>query len=151
MRMLHSVCLLTTGFLSVLAFAGTSSAQKAVVKDARFALTHKAEWVGTTLSPGTYTLSVNELSSGLVRLYQVRFAGEGRATTILAKRAVGPEAGKTSKLVLLCAGEDCAVRALHLHDADLVFEFPKPNTGQLLEAKGPEITESVAVLTAVRK
>jgi hypothetical protein len=130
-------------------FTGTANAQP-IVKDAHFTLPFEANWAGTALPPGDYTLSVSSLSDGRDVLYRITFAGAGKKTTILAVRPPGPHVGERSMLVAVRSGAKYSIRALHLPNADLILTFPAPKGEQTLIAGAPELLQSVPILIAAK-
>src|SRR5215469_16403781 len=82
------------------------------------------------------------------RICEIRrtFAGAGTNKTILALRAQGRQVGERSMLIVESRREILSIRALHLHNADLVLTFPESKAERGPVAKAPEAMQSVPIL-----
>ena len=131
--------------IAVFALAGmlfsTANAQTAVVitKNATFALPFAANWNGTVLSPGNYTLSVTEISNAGVFSYRIEFSGAGKKHAILAFALPGQQVGNQAILVAENNGATFAIRALHLPKANVVLTFPASKPRECALAKTQEL------------
>lgn len=125
----------------VVMFVGIASAQTAVVtRNATFTLPFRANWAGTVLSPGNYTLTVTEISDS--GAYRIDFAGSGKKHVIVAMASSGLAVSKQSMLVGENGAGAFAIRALHLPKANLVLTFP---TSKAREPELAKTNELVAV------
>ena len=82
--------------------------------------------------------------------YSIAFAGEGRRKTIVVVSRPGDRVAETAMLVVVCRGQACSIRALHLPSADLVLTFPESKAEQGLVAKAPETRRSVPIQVAAK-
>jgi len=145
-----NVLLAVAAFVLAGILAGTANAQQAIAKDARFTLPFSATWEETVLPPGDYTFSVSQLSGGRGVEYRVAFAGEGRRKTIVVVSRPGDRVAERAMLVVVCRGQACSIRALHLPSADLVLTFPESREKRELVAKAPETRQSVPIQVAAK-
>lgn len=147
---IHRSILLAIAALVLAGLAGTANAQQAIAKDARFTLPFRATWEDRVLPPGDYRFSVTQLSGGRGVQYSIAFAGEGRRKTILVVSRPGDRVAETAMLVVVCRGQACSIRALHLPSADLVLTFPESKGERGLVAKAPETRQSVPIQVAAK-
>jgi len=126
-----------------------------------FTLPFEAEWGGTALQPGDYSLYYGRLNPGGVNVVEVVGKENSTPHIVIVPRAVQDSSAKKNALVCIREGNTGVIRALEMPEIGAALKFGMPRGTQLMAkrskvgknvqmAQGPKLIQRISITLASR-